>query len=185
MLRVSGGVAKGRNLIVPKVPGIRITQEIAREALFSIISDHIKDAVCLDLYAGSGSVGIEALSRGASWCDFVDINDESQKAVVISLKYCGFELSSHFYKDDATKFATSCTKRYNYIFMDPYYDQAVHKHIFKLLPNLLEKDGTVVFFHGKELITRGLVENSRFEVTDERAYGATILSFLTLKQGLI
>ncbi len=185
MLRVSGGSAKGRKLVVPSVPGIRITQEVAREALFAILGEEIKNAACLDLYAGSGSVGIEALSRGASWCDFVDNNEESYKSVHESLKYCGLEIFAHFSKDDATKYCANCTRKYKYVFMDPYYDQAIHKHIFKLIPNLLEKDGILAFFHSKDLNAKELTSTSILEVYDERSYGATVISFLKVRKSII
>jgi 16S rRNA (guanine966-N2)-methyltransferase len=185
MLRVSGGTAKGRKLVIPAVPGIRITQEVAREALFAIIGDEIKGSTCLDLYAGSGSVGIEALSRGAIWCDFVDMNNESQKAVTESLKYCGLETYAHFFKDDATKYCANTTRKFNFVFMDPYYDQAIHKHIFKLIPNLLEKDGILFFFHGKELNAKDVTSTSILEVYEERTYGATVISFLKVRKSIL
>jgi len=179
-MRISSGLAKNKTLEAPRVPGIRLTQEIVREAVFSIIGDAIQNTVCLDLYAGSGSIGIEALSRGAKWCDFVDTNYESTRAIQKNLVKCGFELMAKVYTEDAVKYVGNSERKFDFVFMDPYYTQLTYKHIIKRLPEVLKPQGMVVFLHGKDLIASDFVKDSRLKVTDERKYGATVASFLVV-----
>ncbi len=181
-MRISLGLAKGKTLQSPDIPGIRLTQEIVRQAIFAILVEKIKKADCLDLYAGSGSIGIEALSLGASWCDFVDINPMATRAITTNLKKCGFELMGRVATQDALKFIGTAEREYDIVFMDPYYDQIAHKHIFKTLPSVLKPDGVVVFLHGKNLNPIDSIQGTDFTILDQRKYGATIATFLKLSQ---
>ena len=80
-LRVIGGQWRGRKLQFPDRPGLRPTADRVRETLFNWLGPHLQAAKCLDLFAGSGALGIEALSRGAAHCDFVDADREAVTAV--------------------------------------------------------------------------------------------------------
>ena len=180
-MRVSSGFARGKNLKVPKIPGVRVSQEIVRQAIFSILSERILNTICLDLYAGSGSIGIEALSKGATWCDFVDINPEATQTIKENLKATSFDLNSRVFTQDSLKYVGNCGKSYDLIFMDPYYDQAVHKHIFKTLPMILKKEGILIFLHGKDIKIEDLLLNSSFSLRETRKYGASYVTFLILK----
>ncbi len=179
-MRISSGVAKGRLLKVPKIPGIRLTTELVRNAVFSILSEKVLNSVCLDLFAGSGSIGIEALSRGAKWCDLVDINPEAVEAINQNLKECGFELSAKAFTQDSLKYVTNYPKKYDIIFMDPYYDQVTHKHLFKVLPEIMNSDGYLVLLSGNLLQVSKLIEGSTLKLKDQRKYGVTFVSFLGL-----
>ncbi|OGC50107.1 hypothetical protein A2716_01420 [candidate division WWE3 bacterium RIFCSPHIGHO2_01_FULL_40_23] len=179
-MRISSGSAKNKKLIAPKIPGIRISQEIVRQAAFSIVGSKIKDAICLDLYAGSGSIGIEALSRGAEWCDFVDINPEASKTINENLKHTDLFLKSQVFTQDSLKYVLNCHKKYDLIFLDPYYDQIAHKHIFKSLPEIMNKEGLIVFLHGKELKIDKYLEDTVLKLGEERRYGATNVSFISV-----
>lgn len=179
-LRISSGVAKNKALKSPKIPGIKLAQEIVRQALFAILDEKIKNALCLDIYAGSGSIGIEALSRGAGWCDFIDINKEATNTIKENLKLTGLELKAQVYTTDSLKYLSNTEKNYDIIFLDPYYDQASHKHIFKVLPQALKKDGVIIFLHGKGLDVSNQLENTELKLLDERKYGATYLTLIKL-----
>lgn len=180
-MRVSSGVAKGKNLKVPKVSGMQPSQEIVRGAIFAILFDKIKGALCLDLYAGSGSIGIEALSRGAQWCDFVDINRESTNTIEENLKATKLEGYAQVFTQDSLKYIGNCTKKYDIVFLDPYYDDIAYKHIFKTLPLVLKDESVVIYLHGKNIETEHQLEGSEFKVVDERKYGATVVSLLKLQ----
>ena len=89
-MRLVGGMSRGVPLMVPK-RGTRPTSDKVREALFSMINNFVEDAHCLDLFAGSGSLGLEALSRGAESCVFVDIGRESCTAIKKNLEKAKFQ----------------------------------------------------------------------------------------------
>lgn len=181
-IRISSGTAKNRKLKAPQIPGIRLAQEVVRQAIFAILADKIENAKCLDLYAGSGSIGLEALSRGASWCDFVDINPQSTQAIEANIKYCRFEANAQVHQVDALKYVSNCEVLYDIIFVDPFYGQVNLKHLFKMLPQILKRDGLLFFLHGKEASVDQIIEDTPFKVTDERKYGASHVSLLELQE---
>ncbi|MEK7595848.1 MAG: RsmD family RNA methyltransferase [Patescibacteria group bacterium] len=177
-LRVSAGLAKSKPLKSPDIPGIKLTQEIARLAVFAIISDGITEASCLDLFAGSGVVGIEALSRGAAKCDFVDHNIEATKTIKENLKLSGLTNKATVETADALKYVANTAYKYDLVFLDPFYHLTQHKHLFKLLPKILKKNATVIFFHGANLNVDELITGSTLIIKDSRKYGATTISIL-------
>ena len=104
-IRVTSGTAKNTKLNTPQTEGFRAVQDIVKQSVFSILGDNVNDAVCLDLYAGSGSLGIEALSRGAKWCDFVDKDHEAKKVILENLARCKFENNYEVFNKNSVKFA--------------------------------------------------------------------------------
>jgi 16S rRNA (guanine966-N2)-methyltransferase len=92
-MRVVGGSAKGRRLRVPPIEGIRPTSDRVREAVINALGsrDAVDGATVLDLYAGSGAMGIEALSRGAAWAVFVEANRTARDTILTNLTRCGLE----------------------------------------------------------------------------------------------
>src|SRR3954470_6994643 len=89
MLRVIAGSLKGRRLATPKWEGLRPTSDKLRETLFNILASRVEGARVLDAYAGTGAIGIEALSRGASHVTFVDDDARALKLVAENLAHCG------------------------------------------------------------------------------------------------
>lgn len=90
-VRVIAGSAKGRRLEVPELPGLRPTTGRLKQVLFDLLTDRLEDAVVIDLYAGSGQLGIEALSRGAAQATFVESDPGARAAIRANLERCGFE----------------------------------------------------------------------------------------------
>ena len=86
-MKITSGKYKYRNIEVPR--GIRPTTEKVREAIFSMIMQWLPDAEVLDLFAGSGAMGIEALSRGAARCTFVETNRQNQRVLISNITNCG------------------------------------------------------------------------------------------------
>ena len=86
-MKITSGKYKYRNIEVPR--GIRPTTEKVREAVFSMIMQWLPDAEVLDLFAGSGAMGLEALSRGAARCTFVEMNRQNQKVLISNISNCG------------------------------------------------------------------------------------------------
>ena len=125
MLRVITGNAKGRKLKVPRGRTVRPTPEIARGALFNILGEISVGCRFLDLFAGTGSVGIEALSRGASYAAFVEVNPNVCKILTQNLEHCGFSLMSHIYPLDAMTVLPILLRAeapFDIVFLDPPYE---------------------------------------------------------------
>ena len=120
-MRVITGLAKGRRL--EELPGLstRPTTDRVKEGLFSAIQFDIEGRRVLDLFAGTGQLGIEALSRGAAFCDFVDSAPAALKVVQRNVKICGFEDRAACHGKDFNAFLTGRRERYGLIFLDPPY----------------------------------------------------------------
>ncbi len=179
MIRITSGTAKNKKLIVPDVPGIRAVQEVVKLAIFSILGEKVDDAMVLDLFAGSGNLGLEALSRGAQWCDFVDDNYNARQAITKNIKSCGFEDKSEVFFSDAVKYVANTDKKYTIIFADPFYDDLSHKFLMKNLEEILNPGGTIIFLHGDKLKIEKLTEGTNLKIIDERKYGKSILNFIS------
>ena len=119
-MRLVGGISRGVPLIVPK-RGTRPTSDKVREALFSMINNFVEDAHCLDLFAGTGSLGLEALSRGAESCVFVDIGRESCSAIEKNLEKAKFQ-NGIIKKQRTNSYLRYCSDVFDVIFADPPYD---------------------------------------------------------------
>jgi len=179
MIRVITGTAKNIKLKTPNIEGYRAVQEVAKGALFSIIGDDIKKSRCLDLYAGGGNLGIEALSRGALWCDFVDSNKISTKTIEENLKVCGFENKAEVFSKEAPKFVANAQAGYNYIFVDPFYHDTSHVFLMKNVEEILSKNGLVAFFHGKTLNIGKIIDKTALAIVDERRFGRSYLTIIS------
>ena len=120
-MRVITGLAKGRRL--EELPGLdtRPTTGRVKEGLFSAIQFDIEGRRVLDLFAGTGQLGIEALSRGAAFCDFVDSAPAALMIVQRNVKTCGFEDRAACHGKDFTAFLTRSREKYGLIFLDPPY----------------------------------------------------------------
>ena len=120
-MRVITGSAKGRKL--DELPGLdtRPTTSRVKEGLFSAIQFDIEGRRVLDLFAGTGQLGIECLSRGASFCDFVDSAPAALKIVRKNVSVCGFEHRAAFHGKDFAAFLSRCREKYGLIFLDPPY----------------------------------------------------------------
>ena len=121
-MRVTGGTARGQLLKVPRNFEIRPTTDRVREAVFSMLGSLLlKWQRCLDLFAGTGALGIEALSRGMEWADFVDKDRRCCDIIGQNLEKIGFRSHSRIYCEDASEILWSLQEKYDCIFMDPPY----------------------------------------------------------------
>lgn len=190
-MRITSGSAKNITLTAPDIPNFRAAQDIVKQAVFAIIGNKVVGAVCLDLFAGSGSFGLEALSRGAANCDFVDENGDCRDMILQNIAKCSFEGKSRAFLKSASKFVekmanTKNTKSeekifYDLVFMDPFYNDLNHRHLIKNLDAILKPDGLVVFTHGDNLDLNSQIENTDFKLVTERRFGATVISILNLQ----
>lgn len=143
MMRVITGSARGRRLeTLPGDDVTRPTSESVKEALFSMLQFEIEDTMVLDLFAGSGQLGIEALSRGARFCTFVENNKNAKTVVEKNISHCGFENNSQVVLSDAISFL-SRKGSYDIAFLDPPYHKGL---ILKAMPLITDKikDGGIV-----------------------------------------
>lgn len=177
-IRIITGLAKNKKLKAPDIEGFRAVQEISKASLFSMLGEKITDAVCLDLFAGSGNLGLEALSRGALWCDFVDENSESIKAIEENIVECGFLEKSSIIRKDAGKYVTNANRNYDVILVDPWYKDTSHRHLVSNVENILKENGIIAFFHGDELKLETLIQGTSLIISEERKFGKSIVTLL-------
>lgn len=126
-MRVVGGIARGRKLAPFKASGIRPTSDRAREAVFNILGQNLGRGKVLDIFAGTGAMGIEALSRGAPSVVFIDSSKGAVEVIKKNLSLCGFEEQGHILKKDVAE-ALSYLKRrregFDLVFIDAPYTNA-------------------------------------------------------------
>ena len=178
-LRVSSGTVKNKKLKIPEIEDFRAVQEIAKSAVFSILGDRVDGAVCLDIFAGSGNMGIEALSRGAKWCDFVDNNGTSVEVIKENIINCGFLEKSEVFRKDSVKYISKTEKKYDIIFADPFYKDTAQKHLISNIKNILSGGGLVIFFHGDNLNLQEMVKGTDLSIVDERKFGNSFFTILS------
>ena len=182
-IRIIGGERKGKKLL--PIPGnsIRPTPDRLRETIFNILSRQVCGAFVLDLFSGSGALGIEALSRGARKCVFIDNDEKSLGLIRANLKSCGFEERAEVITWDIAK-NLDCIQQsspaFSLAFMDPPYDQGfVGRALSNMAKSLcLDPEARVVVEHSlKEPIASA---DPYFQVMRSKRYGKTIVSFLSL-----
>lgn len=184
MLKILGGTCRGRQLkTLPKEDlSVRPMLGTMKKSVFDIISPILPDSLFLDLYAGVGSVGIEALSRGAKRVVFAEISDKSISLIKYNLKMLGFEDKADIVKCDVIKGFPKFQNKYDIIFMGPPYKDGDKKALALTYPTLknvvlffmLKKDGIVISQrHMKEPVDDVMgLDNYRTE-----KYGDTIVAF--------
>lgn len=186
-IRISAGKYKGKFIESPKIEKFRSVQDIAKQAVFSILeAENIKNSVCLDLFAGSGNMGIEALSREAAYVDLVDEDYDAVGMIRNTLNLLEIpEDTAKAHKLKAVKFVEKAirnNKKYNYVFCDPFYDDLAHKHLFNLIPQILQKDGIFVFFHAPEQAEyyKEIGEKAGLTIKERRKFGDSAFSMFGL-----
>ena len=143
-MRVISGKYKGKKLKGFDIDGTRPTMDRVKESLFAIIQTKIRGSNCLDLFAGSGALGIEALSMGAKACDFIDHNDIAIK--IIKENTSNIEESYSIVNIDYKKYLKTTKNKYDIIFLDPPYKNNLLNKSLKYIEeyNLLNDDGIIV-----------------------------------------
>ncbi len=145
-MRVISGTARGRKLT--PVPGLntRPTTDRVKTSVFNIIQMRIRDAEVLDLFAGTGQLGIECLSRGAKHCDFVDCDKTARATVQRNVTDARVADRSTIHGDEYTAYLRRCRKKYDIIFLDPPYGGEILRNAVKLVKeiDILSPDGIIV-----------------------------------------
>ncbi|MDO4178547.1 MAG: 16S rRNA (guanine(966)-N(2))-methyltransferase RsmD [Phascolarctobacterium sp.] len=137
-MRIITGRARGLKLNVPKNYDVRPTADRVKESLFNIIGSRIVDVKVLDLFAGTGNLGLEAWSRGASDITFIDISRESLKLVQSNIEKCKAQEACHVLKGNCVDIAVNLYKkgeRFDFVFCDPPYSKGWIEKIVDVLQN--------------------------------------------------
>ncbi len=143
-MRVITGTARGKRLVTREGEAVRPTPERVKEALFSIIQFEIEGRRVLDLFAGSGQLGVEALSRGAREAVFVDSSRESAETVRKNVEACGFEDRAKVENMDFAAFLLRAEKPFDLAFLDPPYRTGLLQQALPLVVQHMNAGGTVV-----------------------------------------
>ncbi len=135
-LRIIGGQWRGRKLSFTAAEGLRPTSDRVRETLFNWLAADIHGAKCLDLFAGSGALGLESLSRGATHCDFIDTSAAAIKQLQSHLQVLDGASRGRCHNDSALSFLTKAQQRWDMIFVDPPFGQDLLAPTCELLNQL-------------------------------------------------
>ncbi len=186
-LRVVGGSARGFKLKVPRGGSVRPTQDRIRESLFSILGGTVEGCVVLDAFAGSGALGIEALSRGALRAVFCDHATECTRAILHNLKACSMRDRAVVLRAGLpaglVRVRAALAEPCDLVLLDPPYGMAEKGEILEALHRfaLLKERARIVFEHAEDDIFACVPAG--FLVEDERRYGDTMLTFLNYQPG--
>lgn len=178
-MRVIAGTSKGRKLYAPKTHNIRPALDKVKGAIFNILFD-VSGTTVLDLFAGTGAVGIEALSRGALHATFVDASNEATTIIRKNIALCGFEGKTSLFPTKvhvALEYFAKHGQKFDLIFVDPpYLKNLVNETLGQVsaLGVLNENGKIIVEHHPKEPVA----DVSGLVLTETRKYGQTLVSFL-------
>jgi 16S rRNA (guanine966-N2)-methyltransferase len=141
-LRIVGGQWRSRQLSVAQVPGLRPTPDRVRETVFNWLGQDLTGWRCLDLFAGTGAMGLEAASRGAVQVDLVELDPRAFAVLQQHVKALGATQVGVF-RGDAVKFATSVRQAYDLVFLDPPYHKGWLARVEPMMSHLLRPGGWV------------------------------------------
>lgn len=172
-MRIVGGKYKGRTLVAFDGDKIRPTSDMARESLFNILQSRIYGAKFLDLFSGTGAVGIEALSRGAESATFNDWSRDSIAVLRKNLEKIKVEEKCYINNYDALTFIEKCDQTFDIIYIDPPYKTDLGARVLNKISRLCDSKTLVIF--EDEKVFDSQAEN--LTVVDKRKYGRVHLTF--------
>ena len=170
-MRVISGSARGRRLKELQGMDTRPTTDKVKESLFNIIQFEIPGRKVLDLFGGTGQLGLEALSRGAEHCTFVEQRRDAAALIRENLKTCRLGDSAHVVQGEALDFLTCCREKFDVIFLDPPYQSDLLQRSLELIQkfDILSEHGIIIGETAAELPFPAL--NAPYEVGKEYRYG--------------
>lgn len=186
-MRVIGGAAKGRRLKAPKGQAVRPTADRVKEALFNILPRDLSGARILDLFAGSGNLSIEALSRSAAHAVLIESSEQSAAIIRENLRHVGFTAQAEVWVAPVARSLRTLARRsdsFDYIFLDPPYDRELAGDSLELIArcDLLRAGGTLVIEHSARERLNEIY--GRLRLHDQRRYGDTRLSFYRISTSI-
>ncbi len=181
-MRVIAGKMRGMNLNSPKDRRVRPTTDRIKEDLFNIIMPYVIDARVLDLFAGSGAIGIEAISRGSEFVTFVDKSKASIDLIKQNVNKTKCFDECEIIKTDALSFLDTCESKYDIIYLDPPYKYDKIKLIIEKIDKcgILKKEGVLIVEHDRKISFDEKI--SRFKMYKSKTYSLSMLSFYNLEE---
>lgn len=177
MMRITGGRSRGRLLVSLKGSHIRPTSDKVRESIFNLLGQDMTGLRVLDLFAGTGSLGIEALSRGAFWALFIDHSKQAIQLIMKNLMVCGYRTSGHVLKKDLTSDLPwehpLMKEQIDLIFIDPPYGKDLISPVLSRLSQkgILKPSSVIVTESSKTDLLPSMI--GKFQLVDTRLYGDT------------
>ena len=181
-LRIIGGEWRGRKLSFHARPGLRPTSDRVRETLFNWLAPTIVGADCLDLFSGSGALGLEALSRGANYCDFVESDQLAAASIQGNLRLLGDNSArGRVTTTDALKFMDAAQRRWDVVFVDPPFDSGIGTRTLEYLAShdCLNHDSWIYFETRRS--APEAVPDSLYTLHREKTAGDVLYRLLTPK----
>ena len=183
-MRIIGGKARGTKLYTLEGENTRPTLDRVKESLFNIIQAEIPNAVFLDLFAGSGAIGLEAVSRGAKKSILCDYNKDAITIIKKNIEKTHSEKQVELYQSDFKKTLKEKVKdKIDIIYIDPPYKTDFANEAIKILVNseIINKETLIIIETDEEERILKQIENLEIEIIDKRKYGRVHLIFLKLK----
>ena len=190
-MRIVTGKFKGREIISPpKSIELRPTSDRVREAIFDVIRFNIADSVFLDLFAGSGAIGIEAISEGARFSVFVEKNPVALRVIKQNIKMLGIENQALVIKQDVLNFIKSpfsfesFKEKFDFVFLDPPYASKLAGQTMQALVNFsfLKSDSIIIAEHfGSEALPDELKGTNSLKKFREKKYGKIAVSYYSIE----
>ncbi len=183
-MRIITGTARGHKLLTPEGLDTRPTTDRIKESLFNIITFDLPECVFLDIFAGSGAIGIEALSRGAKRAVFIDESAVCTSIILENLKHTKLiEKSEVLNKDVFLGIAALCAKKekFDIIFMDPPYGEGLVLPTLKAIADsgILKEDGYVIVERSSKV---QMLPMDGMKIIKEKKYKTTVMTFLSLEE---
>lgn len=175
-MNIVSGIAKGKKILIPE--SAKPVKGIVLNSIFSTIGDKIKDKICLDLFAGSGALGLEALSREAKFCKFIDSDYDAISCLRTNIANTNFSSLANVEKIDALKYIENTGDRFDIIFLDPPYNSPI-THILKNI-YCVANSGCIIIY----LCAKGTRSNEElihnFSLVKDKSFGKTTIKYLVL-----
>ena len=180
-MRIITGEYRGRRLESPAGYDVRPTSDKVKEAVFNIIMNEVWDATCVDLFAGTGNLGLDALSRGAKKCYLGDNSRESINLIKNKGKMCRAEDKSVIIAGDYSKILGRINEKVDIFFLDPPYKDGLYENCLEIIDSLdlLSKEGIIVAEHGVRDYVPETVGS--LEIIKERKYGKIMVTIYAKK----
>ncbi len=169
-IKIKGGFLKGKNIYVPDF--IRPTQDKVKKGIFDILGDKVRNSIFLDLFAGSGNIGIEAISRGAKFCYFVEKSHKCIEIIEKNISELKIEKKTKIIKIDAEIFVKKSKEKFDIIFADPPYNYRIKREFIISALNILN-EGIFIF----EISKRKSLNEIKDLIKREVIYGETKILF--------
>ena len=181
-MRIISGIARGLKLVSPDGLDTRPTLDRVKEAVFSMLLPYIMDSTVLDLFAGSGALGIEAVSRGAKKAVFVDNNPKSIECVKKNLTNAKFNDCAVIHTSDAIDYINTTNEKFDLIFLDPPYHGGMYEKVLMLIEKngILADSGLIIAeWDCEHRFTDDLFS---YEIVKEKKYGKVCVTVLKRRQ---